>query len=188
MNTHQDGFIQMFLKKRHQQIVRGELEQLRERLWRFCLMRTGVNHADADDLFQATALRALEKADQFTPGTRFDNWAFTIAVSIWNNELRSRKVRLGKGIVDAAEDELADETGNVETNIFAGQVLNRITHLPQGQSMAVLLVYVEGYSYKDAAEILAVPIGTVMSRLATARKTLKDWAEQEAEQEKRGEI
>ena len=166
----------MFLEKRRQSIVKEELAKLRDRLWRFCMMRTGGNKPDADDLFQATALRTLEKAHQFEPGSRFDNWAFTIAVSIWRNELRSRSVRLGQGIEDADETNLGNDYRTGETNIFASEVLNRIAALPKAQRMAIMLVYVEGYSYREAAEILDIPIGTVMSRLATARQNLKAWA------------
>ena len=167
----------MFLKKRRQAIVKEELQGLRDRLWRFCLMRTGGNRPDADDLFQATALRAIEKAHQFEPGTRFDNWTFTIAVSIWRNELRSRSVRTGKGVEDAAELDLGSDSNVTETNIFTSQVLTRVAALPDGQRMAVLIVYVEGHSYREAADILEIPIGTIMSRLAAARQTLKFWAE-----------
>jgi len=167
----------MFLKKRRQAIVKQELQAVRDRLWRFCLSRTNGNRADGDDLFQATALRALEKCEQFEPGTKFDNWVFTIAVSVWRNELRSRKVRLGAGVQDAQESDLPAVSLDGETNIFASEVLNRVMDLPKGQSVAVLLVYVEGYAYKEAAQIMDVPIGTVMSRLAAARQTLKVWAQ-----------
>lgn len=171
----------MLAKKKRQAIVRRELTGLRERLWRFCLARTGGNRADADDLFQATALRALEKCQQFEPGTRFDNWAYTIAVSIWRNELRSRSVRTGSGLVDAGEANLTAPENTGEMNIFASEVLNRIMALPQAQRGVVQLVYMDGYSYREAAEILSIPIGTVMSRLATARKTLKAWAEHDVQ-------
>ncbi len=182
VNTWHSNYIQMFLKKRRQAIVKQELEQLRDRLWRFCMMRTGGNKPDADDLFQATALRALEKSHQFEPGSRFDNWAFTIAVSIWRNELRSRSVRLGQGVEEADETNLGADYRSGETNIFTSEVLTRITALPKGQRMAIVLVYIEGYSYREAAEILAVPIGTIMSRLATARQSLKAWAQEGAQE------
>ena len=180
LNTAGIGFIQMFLKKRRQQIVRQELVSIRNRLWRFCLSRTNGNRADGDDLFQATAVRALEKAEQFEPGTKFDNWVFTIAVSVWRNELRSRKVRIGAGVVDAQESDLPATNLDGETNIFASEVLNKVMDLPKGQTVAVLLVYIEGYAYKEAAEIMDIPIGTVMSRLAAARQTLKLWADDQA--------
>ena len=150
-------------------------------------MRTAGNKSDADDLFQATALRVLERAHQFEPGTRFDNWAFTIAVSIWRNELRSRKVRTGNGQLDAGELELDANKTSGEMNIFASQVLTRISALPDGQRMVVLFVYVEGYSYREAAEIMEIPIGTVMSRLAAARQAIKAWAEESQSEESQPE-
>lgn len=168
----------MFLKKRRQAIVQQELIALKPRLWRFCLARTGGNKADADDLFQSTALRTLEKAAQFEPGTRFDNWAYTIAVSIWRNELRSRSVRTGTGVIDAQDANLVARENDGEMNIFTSDVLNRIMALPEAQRAAVQLVYMDGYAYREAAEILSIPVGTVMSRLSAARKTLKLWAEQ----------
>jgi len=139
-------------------------------------MRTNGNYADGDDLFQATALRALDKARQFTPGSRFDNWAYAIATSIWLNELRSRKIRLGEGVDDLGETDIASEEIDAVTNIFASQVLNQVMALPDGQKLAVLLVYVEGNTYNEAAKVLDVPVGTIMSRLAAARKKLKLWA------------
>ena len=60
----------------------------------------------------------------------------------------------------------------IETNILAGQVLKEIGRLPEAQRETVLLVYAEGYSYAEAAGALGIPIGTVMSRLATARSAL----------------
>ena len=59
-----------------------------------------------------------------------------------------------------------------ETNIFARQVLNKVQALPDKQRLCVLLVYVEGYSYAEAAETLDIPIGTVMSRLSAARRVI----------------
>ena len=70
------------------------------RLWRYALVLSGARDV-ADDLVQATFVRALERADQFQPGTRLDRWLFSILRSIWLNELRSRRVRAGGGFVDA---------------------------------------------------------------------------------------
>jgi RNA polymerase sigma-70 factor, ECF subfamily len=81
-------------------------------------------------------------------------------------------VREGGGFVDASEALVFDGGRETETNIFAAQVLREIGRLPEAQREAVLLVYAEGLSYREAADILAVPIGTVMSRLAAARLTL----------------
>jgi RNA polymerase sigma-70 factor, ECF subfamily len=141
------------------------------RLWRYALVLSGARDV-ADDLVQATFVRALERADQFQPGTRLDRWLFSILRSIWLNELRSRRVRAGGGFVDAAEALVVDGGREIETNIFVSQVLKEVGGLPEAQREALLLVYVEGLTYREAAEILTVPIGTVMSRLAAARLTL----------------
>jgi RNA polymerase sigma-70 factor (ECF subfamily) len=141
------------------------------RLWRYGLVLSGARDV-ADDLVQATCLRAMERADQFQSGTRLDRWLFSILRSIWLNELRSRRVREGGGFLDAREALVVDGGREIETNIFAAQVLRQVGGLPEAQREAVLLVYVEGLSYREAAEVLAAPIGTIMSRLAAARLAL----------------
>jgi len=151
--------------------VRAGLEPCLARLWRYALVLTRANDA-AKDLVQATCLRALERADQFTPGTRLDRWLFTILRSIWLNEIRSRRIRERGGFVDAEDALTSDGAREIETNILASEVLMAVGKLPEAQREAVLLVYAEGYSYAEAASALSVPIGTVMSRLAAARATL----------------
>lgn len=141
------------------------------RLWRYAVALTGRRDW-GDDLAQTTCLRALDKADQFEAGTHLDRWMFRMAQRIWLNELRSRKVRTGGGLVPVEEIDLPDKSPNAETNILARDVLNKVNALPEAQRQAVFLVYVEGYSYKEAAEMMEIPIGTVMSRLAAARKRL----------------
>ncbi|MEO0390865.1 MAG: RNA polymerase sigma factor [Pseudomonadota bacterium] len=141
------------------------------RIWRCCVVLTGRKDW-ADDVAQAACLRALEKAHQFQPGTHVDRWLFTIARTTWMNELRRRKVRTGGGLVPVEDIDLPADTPGVETNILAAQLLSHITRLPEAQRLTVHLVYVEGYSYAEAAAELEIPAGTVMSRLATARRTL----------------
>ena len=121
---------------------------------------------------QAACLRALEKAHQYRPGTHVDRWLFTIARTTWLNELRRRKVRMGGGLVPVEEIDLPGSDLDTETNILAREVLTQISRLPDAQRLTVHLVYVEGYSYAEAAADLDIPIGTVMSRLAAARRTL----------------
>lgn len=166
-----DGFIRLFAKKKAQAEIQAGLPELYPRLWRFCLVLTRNRHA-ADDLAQEACLRALDQAAHFQPGTHLDRWVFTLTRRLWLNEIRARKVRQGAGQDDVYELDLADNGANTEMNIFALEVFNMVQALPQGQRMAVLLVYVEGYSYRDASELLDIPIGTIMSRLATARRTL----------------
>ncbi len=141
------------------------------RLWRYALVLSRANDA-ADDLVQATCLRAIERADQFVPGTRLDRWLFAILRSIWLNEIRSRKIREGGGFVDAEEALSVDGARQIEANIFVTEVLQAISRLPEAQRETVLLVYGEGYSYAEAAGALGIPIGTIMSRLASARAAL----------------
>jgi RNA polymerase sigma-70 factor (ECF subfamily) len=151
--------------------VRNGLHRLLPRLWRFCLVLSGDRSA-ADDLTQAACLRALEREHQFEPGTRLDHWVFRIAQTVWLNQLRSDKVRRGHGVVHAEDAGLVDRNPDAESNLYLAEVLSGVMALPEPQRTVVLLVYVEGYSYKEAAEHLEIPIGTVMSRLAGARDRL----------------
>jgi RNA polymerase sigma-70 factor, ECF subfamily len=160
--------------------VRDGLDRLLPRLWRFCLVLSG-NRGVADDLVQATCLRALEREDQFQPGTRLDRWLFRIAQTVWLNQLRAEKVRRGGGLVPVEHAGLIDAASDAEANLFANEVFSEVMALPEAQRAAVLLVYVEGYLYKEAAEHLDVPVGTVMSRLASARDRLSVLREDFAE-------
>ncbi|ANM02931.1 RNA polymerase sigma-24 factor RpoE 1 [Rhizobium phaseoli] len=151
--------------------IRSGLTENLARLWRYGLVLSHQRDV-ADDLVQATCLRALERADQFVPGTRLDRWLLSILHSIWLNEIRSRRVRQGQGFVDAGEVLTFDGARDTETHVMAGQVLKRVSALPEAQRTAVFLAYVEGLSYREVAGILDIPIGTVMSRLAAARAKL----------------
>lgn len=153
--------------------IRAGLSQHLTRLWRYGVVLSRQRDV-ADDLVQATCVRALERAAQFTSGTRLDRWLFAILHSIWLNEVRSRRVRMGQGFVDADETLVFDGARETETHVLAGQVLQRVQALPEAQRTAVFLAYVEGLSYREVAEVLDVPIGTVMSRLAAARAKLAE--------------
>ncbi|OWV71993.1 RNA polymerase subunit sigma-24 [Rhizobium sp. R634] len=151
--------------------IRSGLTENLARLWRYGLVLSHQRDV-ADDLVQATCLRALERAGQFVPGTRLDRWLFSILHSIWLNEIRSRQVRQGQGFVDAGETLTFDGARDTETHVMAGQVLKQVSALPEAQRTVVFLAYVEGLSYREVAGILDIPIGTVMSRLAAARAKL----------------
>ena len=127
--------------------VRAGLEPaLASRLWRYALVLSRARDV-ANDLVQATCLRAIERADQFVPGTRVDRWLFAILHSIWLNEIRSQRIREGGGFVDAADALTTDGASEIETNMTAAAVLRAIDLLPEAQRETVLLVYGEGYSY-----------------------------------------
>jgi RNA polymerase sigma-70 factor (ECF subfamily) len=151
--------------------VRAGLSAHLSRLWRYAIMICHRREV-AEDLVQATCVRALERAAQFAPGTRLDRWLFAILRSIWLNEVRAGRVRQGQGFVDAEAVLVVDGAGQAERHVLAGQVLRRVQNLPEAQRETVFLAYVEGLSYREVAELLEVPIGTVMSRLAAARAKL----------------
>jgi RNA polymerase sigma-70 factor (ECF subfamily) len=153
--------------------IRSGLTEHLARLWRYGLVLSHQRDV-ADDLVQATCVRALERADQFVAGTRLDRWLFSILHSIWLNEIRARRVRQGQGFVDADETLSFDGAHDTETHVMANQVLKQVNALPDAQRSAVFLAYVEGLSYREVAAILDVPIGTVMSRLAAARAKLSE--------------
>jgi RNA polymerase sigma-70 factor, ECF subfamily len=151
--------------------VRTGLDPCLARLWRYALVVTGTSDA-AEDLVQATCLRAVERADQFVPGTRLDRWLFAILRSIWLSEIRVRRISEGGRFVDAKDPLGTDGEQALETNVLAAEVFKAIGPLPETQRETLLLVYGEGYSYGEAASTLGIPIGTVISRLAAARSAL----------------
>lgn len=162
----------MFRKKNKQSEISKGIPQIYPRLWRYCLSLSS-NPDRANDLAQATCLKALEKADQFEIDTHQDRWMFRIAQRLWINEMRSDAVRRGGGLVTIDEMELPDtKNSDQEMNLFARQVLMKVMELPEAQRTTVMLVYVEGFSYKEASDIQEIPIGTIMSRLATSRQKL----------------
>ena len=142
------------------------------RLRRFARGLSG-SVADADDLVQAACERALARQHQFQEGTRFDSWMFRIVQTIWIDQVRARDVRKEDG--DIAEDRLgSDEPARrVEARLALDEVRRALDRLPPDQRAALMLVTVEGLSYKEAAEVMQVPVGTIMSRLARARIALQ---------------
>src|SRR5215472_8266152 len=142
------------------------------RLRRFARGLTG-SAVDADDLVQAASERALARRHQFQEGTRFDSWMFRIVQTIWIDQIRSREVR--KEQSDVAEDRLGSDepVRRVEARLALSEVRRALERLPPDQRAALLLVTVEGLSYKEAAEVVQVPVGTIMSRLSRARIALQ---------------
>lgn len=150
-----------------------DLVQLLPRLRRFALTLTR-NRDDGDDLVQTAVERAILHNKQWEKGSRLDSWLYTMMRNIWVSELRSRRVRLGGGHVDATEtDELATSI-TAPDHIYGNQMLAMVMALSDGLSSTLLLVAVEGHSYTEAAQILDIPIGTVMSRMSRARQMLKE--------------
>ncbi len=162
-----------------EQAVRGAIQTHSKRVWRFGLALSGASDV-ADDLLQSTCLRALERHHQVTSYDRLDSWLMTICRSIWLNEVRARSVRKAQALSVTPEAELISTGPDAETNIFAAEVFTQVMELPEAQRETVMLVFVEGYSYREAAALLEVPIGTIMSRLSNARQKLKNVMQHDA--------
>ena len=154
-----------------QDILSKDLVVLLPRLRRFARTLTG-SAVEADDLVQDACIRAISRAELYDPTHPLDRWMFRITRNLWYSELRKRKVRMGTGIVAADEsDELVTrETG--EARVLADDVHKAVAALPKDLATVLLVVTVEGYSYAEAAELLDIPAGTVMSRIHRARKML----------------
>jgi len=153
------------------------LDQIRElivsllpRLRRFA--RTLTRHpADADDLVQLSVERALLKYEQWLPDTRFESWMFGIMRNAWIDEVRSRQRRSQVLAPEESGEHVGDASSAAREEMMS--VHSAMAELPEEQRMAVALVLIEGLSYKEAAEVLDVPIGTLTSRLARGRETLQ---------------
>jgi len=153
--------------------IRNEMAALLPRLRRFAASLTG-NINDADDLVQDTVERALRALSQWQAGTRLDSWMFRIAQNLWIDQLRARRVRaFAAHDPDAAENVSIDGRREVEARLDLADAVRALSQLPDEQRIAVALVFVDGMSYREAAETLQVPIGTVTSRLARARSALE---------------
>ena len=149
-----------------------EMVALLPRLRRFACGLTG-SLADADDLVQAACLRALDRLGQWQPGSRLDSWMFRILQNLWIDQLRERRGReVAMDPEDLAERSVGDAAREQEARLALGEVRRAVAKLPPEQRAVLMLVSVESVSYKEAAEILDIPIGTVMSRLARARLAL----------------
>jgi RNA polymerase sigma-70 factor (ECF subfamily) len=146
--------------------------ELLPRLRKFAFALTGSSD-QADDLVQDTCERALARMDQWVPGTRLDSWMYRIAQNIWLDRGRARKVR-GEvvNIEDVPNLQGVDGREITEKRLTLEAVNAGMIRLTDDQRVLVALVCVDGLSYQEAADVLELPIGTVMSRLARARKTL----------------
>lgn len=152
--------------------IREQLVRLLPRLRRFAYSLS----RDADrcnDLVQETCARALAKLHLWQPGTRFDSWLFRIAQNIWLDRMRAERT-MGEAVeIDDAHDIVDSDGREVMDNRLTLQEVGRaMSKLAADQQVLLALVCVDGMSYKEAAEVLGLPIGTVMSRLSRARLAL----------------
>lgn len=154
--------------------VREEMVALLPRLRRFA-HGLAANRYDADDLVQEACERALGRLEQWQAGTRLDSWMYRIIQNLWYDRLRSRKVR-GEQVDEQVLELQADENAHrlPEVRDTFAQISGLLDRLKPEQREVLMLVCVESYSYQEAADILQIPVGTVMSRLSRARLQLHE--------------
>ena len=139
-------------------------------LRKFCVSLTGTV-ADGDDLLQATVERVLQKG--MPADAHVAKWAYRVCKNAWIDEIRSRDVRQRYPQLVTDED---NDSPSAEQSASGQRELESVSAaldaLPPEQRLALTLVAIEGKTYAEAAEILEVPVGTIMSRIARARRQL----------------
>ncbi|MEQ1716797.1 MAG: RNA polymerase sigma factor [Hyphomicrobium sp.] len=152
--------------------LRSEIVAMLPRLRRFC-MGIARNGDVGDDLCQATIERALSRADQFELGTRLDSWMYRIAQNIMIDSARRTRTRGVEVEVDDALGLIGDDGLQiVEGRSDLARARAAMAALPDELRTLMSLLVLDGMSYKDAAATLEIPIGTVMSRFARARRVI----------------
>ena len=154
--------------------LKTEIVALIPRLRRFATALAG-SEDEGDDIVQAACLKALGNLHQFQPGTRLDSWLFRIVQTTFLDQRRRYEHRMTRADLDQVH--MASDDGYAQSRTEHGLLLERVRaamgDLPSEQRAALALVAIEGFSYKEAAAVLEVPVGTVMSRLARARDRLR---------------
>lgn len=147
-----------------------QIVQLLPRLRRFA--RSLANSVqDADDLVQLAIERALSRSEQLRPQGQLSSWMFGILRNAWIDEARARGRRTKLFVAPELGENVADPAASSQADTLSVQ--DAMARLPDEQREVISLVLVEGLSYKEAAEIVGVPVGTVTSRLARGRDSLQ---------------
>lgn len=149
---------------------RGLLVEQLAGLRRYARALTGNSWA-ADDLVQDTLERACAKWQLWVAGTDLRAWLFTLMHNLYMSQRRAARVALNSVSIDELESELQAPSSSSDDPMDISRCLQR---LPADQRAVLLLVVLEDMSYKEAAKVLAIPIGTVMSRLSRARSRLRE--------------
>jgi RNA polymerase sigma-70 factor (ECF subfamily) len=147
-------------------------------------LRMTRNPQDAEDLVQETYLKAYKYYDKFTEGTNFKAWLFRILKNTFINSYRKRQQEPPQNAFDEIEDvfesRVSSESSSIPNpeedaleNVLDEDVQRALDALPDEYRMVVILADLEDFSYQEIAEILEIPVGTVMSRLYRARRRLE---------------
>lgn len=151
---------------------RAQLVALLPRLRRFAMGLT-ADRDEADDLVQAACERALARQHQWRPGSRLDSWLYRI-IQTQRIDRHRRNRRLAVVPTEREADDWPDHQSadRAENQAMLDRTLRALAQLPEEQRLVMTRVVVEGEGYKEVAEALDIPVGTVMSRLARARQRL----------------
>lgn len=153
--------------------MKQQLEPIIPMIRRFAYSLTG-NQYDADDLLQSTLERLLTK--ELPKDVNLTKWAFRVCRNLWIDEYRSQKVR--QEATQKPELQLQDIVDGEKTmtnQLTIQQVQKALAQLPEDQKSILTLIAVEDLSYREVADLLDIPVGTVMSRLSRARKAMTKW-------------
>jgi RNA polymerase sigma factor (sigma-70 family) len=157
--------------------LHAEIATLLPRLRRFA--RTITYHReDGDDLVQVALERALARSEQWEAGTRLDSWMFRIMKNAWIDEVRGRIRRDKLFAPEDAGEHVGDNFAEAHQQRMAIQ--KAISLLSEDHRMVIGLVLVDGLPYQEAADVLEIPIGTLMSRLSRARIALQGYLSDQA--------
>ena len=149
--------------------ISERIVELLPRLRRFARSLSRNQH-DADDLVQSAVERAWRHLDQLRPGANLSSWLFGIMKNAWIDNRRAQGRRGEVALPEDSGDHPAVNPTDMNANLWS--VSEAMDKLPEEQRLAVALVLVEGMSYKEAAEMLDIPMGTLTSRLARGRTAL----------------
>ena len=157
-----------------------QLEKVNSSLRAFSLKLTG-NEADANDLYQDTALRIISNADKYQPDTNFKAWAVTIMRNIFINNYR-KKIRRGTILDQTPNNYYINSGGQTiendgETRMAYKELLRMVSALPEEFKRPFWMAY-KGYKYDEIAEKLDAPLGTIKSRIFFARRKLQKMYEE----------
>ena len=151
--------------------LRQEFADRRNKLYRVAYSWCH-NSALADDLVQETMLKAMKKSDSLRNHATMDTWLYRILLNNWHDHLRvqGRNVEL----FDVGDDKQLEHDDNYQQSQIVGRVRSSVERLPMNLREVVTLADFAGFSYAEIAEIVDIPIGTVMSRLYRGRQNLKE--------------